>query len=142
MHMKLLKTRLTELDHLEAVWQDVDAPWETLDFLVSDTAEQCARKGLDFYKDAPENPTINSSRCWLAACLKRLQETSLLTVKQAAERLHVSTRTIYDLVESGRLRCNRYGSGRGTIRIRPDDLNACSAEPPTKKLSYHARRLA
>jgi excisionase family DNA binding protein len=40
-----------------------------------------------------------------------------LTVKQAADRLGVSARTIYDLVESGLLPCQRIGTGRGTIRV-------------------------
>jgi excisionase family DNA binding protein len=42
-----------------------------------------------------------------------------LTVKQAAEWMGVSPKTIYDLVEKGRLRCTRVGKA---IRIRPGDL--------------------
>lgn len=45
-----------------------------------------------------------------------------LTVKQAAERLGVSVDAVYDLCRDGRLRCFRAGEGRGTIRIRPADL--------------------
>jgi excisionase family DNA binding protein len=63
-----------------------------------------------------------------------------LTVKQAADRLGVSSRTIYDLVESGRLKCQRIGTGRGTIRIRPADLDACSSNGP--RLRHLTRRLA
>jgi excisionase family DNA binding protein len=43
-----------------------------------------------------------------------------LTVRQAAERLGVSPKTIYDLVEKGRIRCTRIGRA---IRINPADLN-------------------
>jgi excisionase family DNA binding protein len=51
---------------------------------------------------------------------------SVLTVRQASERMGVSSRTIYDLCDSGRLRCQRIGTGRGTIRIRPSDLDDCA----------------
>ena len=72
--------------------------------------------------------------CWLGLrrCLLRDLPTptaNVLTVKETAERLGVSQRTIYDLIESGRLRAQRIGIGRGTIRIRPTDLNGCLAEP-------------
>ncbi len=45
-----------------------------------------------------------------------------MTVKQAAERLEVSSATVYALVASGRLRCNRIGIGRGAIRISEEQL--------------------
>lgn len=45
-----------------------------------------------------------------------------LTVKQAAERLSVSPDTIYTLCASGKLRHQRIGAGKGTIRIFPADL--------------------
>lgn len=57
----------------------------------------------------------------LTECLASLQPDTL-TVYQAAERLGVSERTVYDLVRSGRLRSTRIGNGRGTIRIAPADL--------------------
>ena len=47
-----------------------------------------------------------------------------LTVKDTAERLNVSARVVYDLVERGLLRCQRVGVGRGTIRIAPEDLES------------------
>lgn len=43
-----------------------------------------------------------------------------LTVKQAAERLGVSPKTIYDLVEKGKIRHTRIGRA---IRINPADLD-------------------
>ncbi len=65
-----------------------------------------------------------------------------LTVKQAADRLGVSSRTVYDLVECGRLKCQRIGKGRGTIRIRPADLDAYSSESSEPRLRYLTRRPA
>lgn len=51
-----------------------------------------------------------------------------LTVKEAAQRMKTSTHTIYGLVEQGRLRCQRIGIGRGTIRIRPYDLDQITSK--------------
>jgi excisionase family DNA binding protein len=46
----------------------------------------------------------------------------LLTVKEVSERLGVSGRAVYDLVGRGLLPCKRIGTGRGTIRVAPHDL--------------------
>jgi len=54
-----------------------------------------------------------------------------LTVKQAAERLGVSPKTIYAMVERGRLRCQRIGRA---IRINPRDLDGLSETPKYKHL--------
>lgn len=43
-----------------------------------------------------------------------------LTVRQAAERLGVSPGLVYQLCAAGKIRHERHGIGRGTIRI-PDD---------------------
>lgn len=51
-----------------------------------------------------------------------------LTVKQAAERLRVSSDAVYDLCRTGRLKCFRAGEGRGTIRIRLADLHRFQIE--------------
>jgi len=45
-----------------------------------------------------------------------------LTVKQAAERLGVSRALVYALVAAGKIRHERHGLGRGTIRISDEDL--------------------
>src|SRR4051812_44437720 len=47
-----------------------------------------------------------------------------ITVQQAAEQLQVSPATIYGLCAQKRLGHIRVGSGRGTIRIRAEDLSA------------------
>jgi len=44
-----------------------------------------------------------------------------LTIRQAAERLQVSTKTISRRIDDGSLRCVRLGAR--TIRIRDVDLN-------------------
>ncbi len=50
---------------------------------------------------------------------------TLLTVKEAAERVKVAPATVYLLCAQGRLAHLRVGTGgRGTIRIREQDLAA------------------
>ena len=46
----------------------------------------------------------------------------LLTVKAAAERLHVAVATVYHLCSALKLRHLRVGTGRGTIRIPETSL--------------------
>lgn len=61
--------------------------------------------------------------------------TALLTVREVAERLRVSSRSVYDLVASGKLACHRIGMGRGAIRVNEGDLAAfldsCREVPPS-----------
>ena len=46
----------------------------------------------------------------------------LLTVKEVAKLLRVSGRIVYQLVGEGRLGHHRVGNGRGSVRIRPKDV--------------------
>jgi excisionase family DNA binding protein len=46
------------------------------------------------------------------------------TVKEAAAILHVSPATVYQLCSERKLVHFRVGSGRGTIRVRQEDLDA------------------
>jgi excisionase family DNA binding protein len=62
-------------------------------------------------------------RRYLAQAIQGNQDAdSLLTVKQAADRLQVSQTVIRDACMDGRLKHTRYGRGRGTIRIATADL--------------------
>jgi excisionase family DNA binding protein len=69
----------------------------------------------------------------LTKCLTLLPADTL-TVKEAAQRLKVSERTVYDLVRSGRLHAQRVGKGRGAIRIAPADL--ANIGQPTRRLRH------
>jgi len=66
---------------------------------------------------------------WLAAG----ESQGYLTVKDTAERLNVSARVVYDLVDKGLLRCQRVGVGRGTIRIAPEDLDLYLRSKATRR---------
>jgi len=46
----------------------------------------------------------------------------MLSVKQVADRLQISKKTVYQLCAEGRLAHHRIGVGRGTIRIGEADL--------------------
>lgn len=49
-------------------------------------------------------------------------ESQMLNVAQSAQRLNVSTATIYGLINSGQLRCHRIGTRRGVIRVSEDNI--------------------
>jgi excisionase family DNA binding protein len=51
------------------------------------------------------------------------EATKPLTVKEAAERLGVSRGLVYVLCRAGRIRHERHGTGRGTLRIEPAALD-------------------
>lgn len=69
-----------------------------------------------------------------------------LTVIEAARAMKVSKDAVYDLCDSGKLRHHRIGSGRGTIRIMPkdiDDFRRSSTSTPAddSTLRHYRRRL-
>ncbi|MDB5307701.1 MAG: DNA-binding protein [Gemmataceae bacterium] len=47
----------------------------------------------------------------------------MYTVKQAAELLRISVSLTYSLISAGKIRHERYGLGRGTIRIPVEALD-------------------
>jgi excisionase family DNA binding protein len=56
------------------------------------------------------------------------ESNGLLTVRQAARRLRVSETVIRDACRNGTLRHSRFGSGRGTIRIALEALEAFQSD--------------
>ena len=64
-----------------------------------------------------------------------------MKVREAAQRLEVSTSIVYGLCAQGRLPHVRVGLGRGTIRISEDDLKSflesCRPELLTKPALKH-----
>lgn len=69
---------------------------------------------------------------------------SLLTVKEAATLLRISSSLVYGLIESGRLPASRLGKGRGAIRIKKSDVAAYVEEnriqKPSEAASVRPRR--
>ena len=82
----------------------------------------CATQDLDFLgvKGQALGPPV--ARRILTECLNAIGDDEYLTVKETAERMKCSERTVYELVRSGRLHAQRLGKGRGAIRIAPADL--------------------
>ena len=68
--------------------------------------------GREMQPDAP-NRTRDATQA--------LPGSPLLTVREVARLLAVSTFTVYGLIDSGRLRCFRISNA---VRVRPDDLQA------------------
>ena len=73
----------------------------------------------------------------------------VLKVSEVAERLRVSSSTIYNLVEEGRIACYRIGMGRGSIRFSEEQVEAflqsSRVEPGTLKPGFqftHSRSTA
>lgn len=127
------RKQLRYVEELEYLWLELpEPPIDTPSFIVEQVRDRAARLGLAALVDAARDADLDAVRVYLA---RAMAETTVaepgdwLTVKQAADRLNVSARTVYDLCEMGRLRCQRVGIGRGTIRIRPADLEGCLAKP-------------
>lgn len=78
------------------------------------------------YINLPHEEAIAVLSRLLDACerkkIEALPSDAQLTVAQAAKRLNIAESTIYDLVENNEIPHKRYGTGRGTIRIRLCDL--------------------
>ena len=126
---RLLEDRFDALIHLCNVDVDVWDGWRIRDW-VEEAQTQACRFGCDLVtaeKTAltPREalPIIGKLLAWVD---EKKRPDDFLTVRQSADRLRVSPRCVYDLIECGRLKCQRIGTGRGTIRIRPADLERCN----------------
>jgi excisionase family DNA binding protein len=116
----LLK-QLREIDAIDAIWFNLDCPWETVQYMMEQISLKAGKLGLPELV-VRDISTIHDARKYIATCLQACQSTDILTVKEVAQKLNISARTIYDLVRAGRLKCQRIGKGRGVIRFRPTDL--------------------
>jgi excisionase family DNA binding protein len=57
----------------------------------------------------------------------------LLTIKDVATRLKIGRTTAYTLVEDGEIPARRIGKGRGTLRVKPADLERYINRPPSRE---------
>jgi excisionase family DNA binding protein len=140
---KWLTQQLAELDKLHDLWLDLDEPWNTVQCIVQEAADRAAKLGLlEVCRKSREikQGNIQEARWFIGECLRAIEagkpKSGMLTVREAADQWNISQRTIYDLIECGRLRCQRIGKGRGTIRIKPTDLDRCVIEPTAKTYKH------
>lgn len=63
----------------------------------------------------------------------------LLTMKDVADRLSIGRTTAYKLVEDGDLKAKRIGTGRGTLRVRPVDLERYINQPSPQSVEILER---
>ncbi|MBX9583227.1 MAG: helix-turn-helix domain-containing protein [Gemmataceae bacterium] len=68
--------------------------------------------------------------------------TSYLTVKAVAARWGVAKSTVYSLVASGRMPSVRFGVGRGTIRLKEEDVVAFEQQHRRDDETLFAQHLA
>ena len=127
-YRRLLQDRWETLSGICSADVDVWEEWQ-----INEWVEECQTLGCRFGCDlVADESGVRTPREALPIIGKLLAWATpppeLLTVQQTAEKLGVSPRTIYDLCDAGRLKCQRIGTGRGTIRIRPTDLDAYTSD--------------
>lgn len=90
-----------------------------------------------FQRCRVSRPSPDDAIAVVLGCLAALprDDSADLTVAQAAERLNVAAKTVYDLCGSGKLAHHRIGAGRGTIRIKPGDLEEYRREASASRRS-------
>jgi excisionase family DNA binding protein len=121
--------------------------------IVGEARERALKLGLvELYtKSIPLNGLADplNVKAFLAECIRTClaptTDDDLLKVTNAAGRLNTSPRTVYRLCEKGELPHLHVGSGRGTIRIRSEDLaafmrKAIETMNPTKRVTLEQLR--
>lgn len=58
----------------------------------------------------------------------------MVSVKELANALGVSSKTVYAMVEDDRIPCYRIGCGRGTLRFDIEEVKRSLRQQTTKKL--------
>ncbi|MGA2061154.1 MAG: helix-turn-helix domain-containing protein [Thermoguttaceae bacterium] len=129
--MKSFKTFLNKqikyLDGLEANWAQLDAPWETTEYMIQETADRAAKLGLaDLYKKSLNlKGTFSDCKWYLAECRQATKGTDYLSVTEAARLMQVNRDNVLSLINTGRLRATNTSRGyRPRYRIARADLEA------------------
>jgi len=92
-----------------------------------------------FYEETGD-PVAASNLVLAHAMLNpQVEETKALKVSEAAKRLRISDKKVYQFCEEGRLRHHRIGN---SIRIRPEDIEEFiqESEGPKESNRPHRRR--
>jgi len=122
-----LRNTIGQLGCVPAGERDYIGEMELAESLLRQAGEYATKLGLsDAYRRCQvRKPTLVDATEALSFCLGQVRnEDGPFTVAETAERLNISERTVYDLVDSGDLQCSRYGKGGGAIRITLEHLQA------------------
>jgi len=138
---KWLSRAIKAVEH----WQENEAGIDELDFDfcagVVNRASKVARRLGAGHLAVPTVKHSTHSRAldllgrmlaWaIAQVADPIDESRPLTMQQAAQRLNIGLRTMHSLVDDGVIPHQRIGKGRGTKRVRPDDLLAYEQQTVT-----------
>lgn len=122
---KWLRVRIRELDiGADLVGNDPQLT-DRAASIRDEAARRAASLGLTgIYQACPTTDNAGAVVEYLSRVLAALPEPAgALTVQQAAERSGIPVRTLYRMVEQGKLPHTRVGTGRGSIRIKPATLD-------------------
>jgi excisionase family DNA binding protein len=117
---KFLSKQLRELDEIDAIYFEIDNPSETIAWMMEQISLRAGKLGLPELV-VRDISTIHDARVYIARCLQACPAcpSDLLTVKDAAQKLNISTNKLYDLCKTNQIIYQKIGR---SIRIRPDDL--------------------
>jgi excisionase family DNA binding protein len=130
-----LRKQIAELTDLRAHPEPDQALFELCAAVVREAADRAAKVGMLDHYDQHKNMRFCTPRDAVAvlssilAALPRVgahaqkPSDAAMTVAEASEHYGIPERTIYALCKAGQLAHLRVGTGRGTIRIKPADLD-------------------
>jgi excisionase family DNA binding protein len=125
---KWVLSKLRYLDELAGHPELQPCHFDELRTIVAQATRKAAQVGIAVPRVRQGPISIDLCRSVLAGVLAEIKPTSdLMTVAEAAEKFNVSKRTLYREIKGGNLPCERI---RGTIRIRPADLERHLAPRP------------
>lgn len=129
-----LRKQIAELTDLQGHPEPDEPLFEQCAYVVREAADRAAKAGMLDQYDQHKNVRHCSPRdavAILSSILAALQPVgdaakatdAPMTVKEASKRYGIPERTLYALCKGGQLAHHRVGTGRGTIRIKPVDLD-------------------
>lgn len=87
------------------------------------------------------NPDQVAALRWIISAAQQPRPPRLLRVPEVAERLGFSTRTVYLLIRSGRLRAVRLGASGSSWRVVEEDLANFIAALESNDVDWRSGRL-
>jgi len=132
---KFLLKKLKELDEIEAIWHNVDSPWDTVQYIVEQITLRAGKLGLpDLVEAARGKNSLHDARVYIAQCLQATKGTDYLSVTEAARLMQVNRDNVLSWINTGRLKATNTSKGiRPRYRIARADLEAMGRTKETRK---------